>query len=124
MAISSITGVLRLILSLAWMAGQIYIIYYPMMPLIQRPLHLLLALALVILWIPLKSDRLGTWVAQIIDLVLLVAVIATAVYYLESAYRLTERMEGIDDILMRDVIFGVVLVVVTAECRAMVFVPQ
>jgi TRAP transporter 4TM/12TM fusion protein len=115
-AISSITGVLRLILSLAWMAGQIYIIYYPMMPLIQRPLHLLLALALVILWIPLKSDRLGTWISQAIDLVLLVAVIATTVYYLESAYRLTERMEGIDDILMRDVVFGVILVVVIAEC--------
>jgi len=115
-AISSIIGALRLILSLAWMAGQIYIIYYPMMPLIQRPLHLLLALALVILWIPLKSDRLATWVSQAIDLVLVVAVIATTVYYLESAYRLTERMEGIDDILMRDVVFGIILIVVIAEC--------
>ena len=51
-----------------------------------------------------------------IDLILLVGVVATAIYYLESATRLTERMEGIDDILVRDVIFGIVLVLIMMEC--------
>jgi len=107
---------MRLTLSLIWLAGQIYIIYYPMLPLIQRPLHLLLALALVILWKPLKSKQLGTRICRLIDLVLLTGVVAATVYYMESAYRLTERMEGIDDILMRDVAFGIILVFIMMEC--------
>ena len=107
---------LKLILSLSWMAGQIYIIYYPMMPLIQRPVHLCLAMSLVILWVPLKSARLGQWVNRIIDLILLASVIATTCYYLESAVRLTERMEGIDEILGRDVFFGIILMLILMEC--------
>ena len=116
MAFSSFIGMLRTILGVVWLAGQIYIIYYPMTPLIQRPIHLLLALSLVILWIPLKSRRLGVWISRVIDLVLLAAVIVTAIYYLESATRLTERMEGIDEILMPDVFFGIILVLVMMEC--------
>jgi TRAP transporter 4TM/12TM fusion protein len=107
---------MRLILSLAWLGGQIYIIYYPMMPLIQRPVHLCLAMSLVILCVPLKIERLNQWTNKIIDLILLTGVIATTGYYLESAIRLTERMEGIDDILGRDVFFGIVLVLILMEC--------
>ena len=103
---ASVINFMRLILSLAWLGGQIYIIYYPMMPLIQRPVHLCLAMSLVILCVPLKIERLNQWTNKIIDLILLAGVIATTGYYLESAIRLTERMEGIDDILGRDVFFG------------------
>ena len=116
MAFSSFISTIRTILGVAWLAGQIYIIYYPMTPLIQRPIHLLLALALVILWIPLKSQRFGEWTSRVIDLVLLIGVVVTAIYYLESATRLTQRMEGIDDILMQDVIFGIILVLIMIEC--------
>ncbi|MCK4984265.1 MAG: TRAP transporter fused permease subunit, partial [Desulfobacterales bacterium] len=116
MAFSSFISTIRTILGVAWLAGQIYIIYYPMTPLIQRPIHLLLALSLVILWIPLKSRRFGEWTSRVIDLVLLVGVVVTAIYYLESATRLTQRMEGIDDILMQDVIFGIILVLIMMEC--------
>jgi TRAP transporter 4TM/12TM fusion protein len=115
-AFSSFISTIKTILGVAWLAGQIYIIYYPMTPLIQRPIHLLLALSLVILWIPLKSQRFSEWTSRVIDLVLLVGVVVTAIYYLESATRLTQRMEGIDDILMQDVIFGIILVLIMMEC--------
>lgn len=116
MSYEKIIHSLRLIISLSWLAGQIYIIYYPMLSLIQRPLHLLLALSLVILWKPLSSDRLDIRILRIIDLILLIGVIATTIYYMEPAIRLTERMEGIDDILIRDVVFGIILVFIMMEC--------
>jgi len=42
----------RLFIGAIWMAGQVYIIFYPTIPMVQRPLHLMLAMGLVILWKP------------------------------------------------------------------------
>lgn len=106
----------RLILGLVWLAGQIYIIYYPMLPMIQRPLHVLLAMALVIIWSPLKLKRLNDKICGFLDLALLVGIAATVYYFMESAVRLTERMEGVDEILTRDVVFGIVVVLIMMEC--------
>ncbi len=106
----------RLILGLIWFAGQIYIIYYPTIPLIQRPLHLLLAMALVILWKPLDLKLFQRELGPYVDLGLLAGVAAATVYYMLSAARLTERMEGVDDIFLRDILFGVVIVLSIMEC--------
>ena len=39
----------RIALGLGWLGFQIYIIFFPQAPLFQRPLHLTLALALLLL---------------------------------------------------------------------------
>ncbi len=107
---------LRLLLGLAWLGGQIYIVRYPMMPLIQRPLHLIVALALIVLWVPLASRRLGRWVPGAIDAAFLAGLVATTVYYMSSADRLMLRMEGIDEILPIDIVFGVFVAIALMEC--------
>lgn len=116
MTYTSVIDAIRKILGIVWLTGQIYIIYYPMTPLIQRPLHLLLALALVILWIPLKSDRLSVTTVRIIDWILLTSVVANIIYYMASVSRLTGRMEGIDEVLILDMICGVILIFIIMEC--------
>ena len=86
---------IRLILGLGWLVGQLYIIYYPTLPLIQRPLHLLLAMSLVITWSPLKLKGLKDKFCGLIDLTLLAGIAATTFYFMDSANRLTGRMEGV-----------------------------
>ncbi len=103
-------------LGFAWLIGQIYIVNYPFIPLIQRPVHLMLALAIAVLALPLDSRRLGAAVSRAVDLALFAGVVATAVYYVSSADRLTERMPGIDEIEVLDIGFGLFVIGVTLEC--------
>ena len=107
---------IRLILGLGWLVGQLYIIYYPTLPLIQRPLHLLLAMSLVITWSPLKLKGLKDKFCGLIDLTLLAGIAATTFYFMDSANRLTGRMEGVDEVLGHDVVFGVIVVLIILEC--------
>lgn len=95
-----------------WIVFQIYVLIYPQQPLIERPLHLVLALIALWLWFPLKSSR---WWAHAIDFGLLGSTLAAAVYYLTSAERLTNRMEGIDPVLPQDVVFGILILVALLE---------
>ena len=106
----------RLFIGAIWMAGQVYIIFYPTIPMIQRPLHLLLAMGLVILWKPHSVRWIGKGVSRVIDAVLFVGVIGSTLYYLHDANRLTERMEGIDDIFQYDIVFGIITLIVMLEC--------
>lgn len=107
---------LQLTLSLLWLGFQVYIIFYPLIPLLQRPTHVVLALAIALLAKPLPGKVIGATLAKGIDLFLLIGVFATAAYYFSQADRLTERMEGIDEILALDIGFGIFLLVVMLEC--------
>lgn len=105
----------RIALGLGWLAFQIYIIFFPQAPLFQRPLHLTLALAVLLLTNPLAGSRLKPTINRAVDLVLLLAVVAVLLYYMLSAVRLTERIEGIDEILPIDIGFGILLVILLLE---------
>ena len=113
-AAPSVVRVLRWVLGLAWVVFQVWIRFYPQQPMMQRPIHLGLALALVILWRPLvtRAPRLGV----VIDAGLFIAVCATVGYYLTHAGRLVARMEAVDPILTGDLVFGSVVVVILLEC--------
>lgn len=95
-----------------WIIFQIYVLIYPQQPLVERPLHLVLALTALWLWFPLKSS---SWWARAIDFGLLGSTLAAAVYYFVSAERLTNRMEGIDPVLPQDVVFGILILVALLE---------
>ena len=105
----------RIALGLGWLSFQLYIIFFPQAPLFQRPLHLILALALLLLTKPLAGARLHSKIAQTIDLFLLLGVGAVLVYYMVSAPRLTERIEGIDKVFPVDIAFGLLLIVLLLE---------
>ena len=114
---------LRIGLGLSWLGFQIYIIFFPQAPLFQRPLHLTLALALVLLTKPLAArdvpsligSKVGSGITRGLDVLLLVGVGAVMGYYVLSATRLTERIEGIDEVLPVDVAFGVLLLILLLE---------
>ena len=112
----SLLNSVRLFIGAIWLVGQVYIIFYPTIPMVQRPLHLMLAMGLVILWKPHSIRWIGKGVSRLIDAVLFVGVIGSTMYFLHSANRLTERMEGIDDIFQFDIVFGIITLVVLLEC--------
>lgn len=106
---------LRLWLSLAWLGFQIYILFSPQLPLIQCPLHLGSALALILLWHPATpgSTCVG---GRIVDGLLVAGILSAMIYYSAAADRLTSRMEGVDPVILPDLMVGTLLVVAVLEC--------
>ncbi len=86
-----------------WLAFQMWIVFYPQAPLVERPLHLLLALALVLLFNPLSKTGAPGRRNRLTDGLLLAGTLAVFAYYALSSTRLTERMETIDPVLAVDV---------------------
>ena len=116
MKLDSVIHFSRLLLGTIWLAFQITILFHPQIPMIQRPLHLGLALGLFLLCKPMTGKRIGLALARCINATLLTGVLAILTYYLLNANRLTERMEGIDEILKLDIICGCILMGILLEC--------
>ncbi len=106
----------RTALGAVWFIGQIYILFYPPIPMLARPLHVMMATVLILLWRPLQ-DRDGnvTPLWRLVDLVLLAASVATTAYYWLRADYLTERMENVDPVLASDVVFGLATLLLLCE---------
>ena len=112
--IGPVVPTLRVALGALWIAFQIYIIFRPQAPIVERPLHLALATAILFLWLPLPSrwNRLARTAG---DITLFIAAVATGAYYLLSARRLSERMEGVDPVLPVDLAFGLLGIAILVE---------
>lgn len=107
---------LRRTLGVVWFLGQIYILYYPPIPMLVRPLHVMMATALVVLWFPLRDWReRGSPILPLIDLSIIGALIAATAYYVLRADYLTERMENVDPVLLSDIVFGVLTLFLICE---------
>ena len=105
---------LRLGLGGFWIAFQIYIIFWPQSPMVERPLHLALATSILFLWMPLPTvSRRPVRIA--VDSALLLGASGVGAYYLLSARRLAERMEGVDPVLSVDALFGLIAIAVLVE---------
>ncbi len=106
---------LAVCLGSAWLAFQLFIVWQPQPPLVQRPLHLAFALALVFLTIPAPGAGRPPWLRRLLDGLLLTLVAATAAYYWFSTGRLTTRIELVDPVLPVDVFFGAALMLLILE---------
>lgn len=115
MSLASNVNGLRFLIGLGSLGFQLFIIFYPQVPMFQRPLHLTLAIILVILWTPLESARLGRKLCGLIDALLILVAMATLVYYMQDIVRLTSRMETIDDIFLYDKVLGLAVILVLLE---------
>ncbi len=104
-----------IVLGAGWLVFQFAIVARPGDPLIERSLHLAFALALVILAKPFEAWQPRRVFARLVDLALFLAVLATAAYYYLSAERLASRIEMVDDVFARDIVFGILLVVLLLE---------
>ena len=109
-----LVAVLRILLGAFWIAFQIYILFSPQAPLVERPLHLTLAATLLILWMPLTAKRGGLF-PRLADAALVLGAVGTGAYFLISSARLTERMEGVDPVLPVDILFGLLCLAVLFE---------
>jgi TRAP transporter 4TM/12TM fusion protein len=107
---------LRVALGTIWFVAQLYVLYRPPIPMLARPLHVMMAIVIVILWLPLagKHGKASAY-HRVIDLVILAALVATTVYYAVRADYLTERMENVDPVLQSDVLFGVLTLLLLCE---------
>jgi TRAP transporter 4TM/12TM fusion protein len=106
---------IRLWVGLVLVVFQYYILMHPQPPLVQRPVHLLLALLLVFLWRPLEIPALPKWLTRGIDFVTIAGTIGFAAYYWLSLTRIEERIENVDPVFFQDVFFGVLFVVLLIE---------
>ncbi len=97
---------LRRGLGFAWFVAQMYIAFNPQIPMLERTLHVMVAMLLVFLWLPRSR-----WV----DAVLAAVAAATAVYYALNFRYLTERMENVDPVLPVDQVFGLATLLLMLE---------
>ena len=102
-------------IGLVWISLQITVLFYPQMPLVDRPVHLAIALLTLLLTRPLGSPSKLAFLSRTIDATLTLAVTGVLLYYLTQGTRLTERMEGIDDVLRIDRLAGAVLLITLFE---------
>lgn len=105
----------RTALGAAWFIGQMYLLYRPQLPMIERPLHVMTAILLVILWQPLAATAKHRFAAAAIDALLVAATVTAALYYMTHATYLTERMENVDPVLAADQVFGLLTLVLLCE---------
>lgn len=101
----------RWLIAAGWLAFQLYILYEPMSPLIQRPVHITFALAAAFLFLPLGP---GVW-RRAVDWLLLAGTAGVLAYYLLDFRRLYERMDGIDVVLPQDLLFGTLVLLLLFE---------
>ena len=106
---------IRLWVGLVLVVFQYYILMNPQPPLVQRPVHLLLALLLVFLWRPLEILALPKWLTRAIDVVTVGGTIGFAAYYWLSLPRIESRIENVDQVYFQDVFFGILFVVLLIE---------
>ena len=108
----------RLWLGAGFLFFQVWILLHPQQPLLERPVHLVFALGLLILWRPLRrKDKPVLWRAGG-DALLLAGVVAVAVYYLHQGERLSTRMENVSDVELIDrIMFPVILVLLLEGVR-------
>lgn len=108
---------LKCLLGAGWLAWQFYLVGHPFSPMIQQPVHVLLAMSLVLLWVPLKLPcRFGRTLPRLIDVGLLGLVLASAWYILSQEPRLSAHWETVDPVYDLDIVFCLIMVGVLLEC--------
>ena len=74
----------KFLLGSGWLLWQFYLISHPFPPMIQQPVHVLFALSMVLLWVPLNLSWMDKRLSRFIDILLLLLVAASA-WYIFSA---------------------------------------
>ncbi len=102
------------LLSLGWLFFQFYIIFYPQIPLIQKPVHVAFALAFCFLAFPFSKGSLGKKLRGL-DWVCVILSCLMGAYFVLDSDRILNRMTFIDDVLLRDYIGCILLTLMLLE---------
>ncbi|HSB05909.1 MAG TPA: TRAP transporter fused permease subunit [Thermodesulfobacteriota bacterium] len=102
------------LLSLGWLIFQFYIIFYPQIPLIQKPVHVAFALAFCFMAFPFSKGVLGKTLRPL-DWVFVILSCLMGIYFILDSNRILNRMTFIDDVLLRDYIGCILLTMMLLE---------
>ena len=102
------------LLGIGWVYFQFYIIFYPQIPLIQRPLHIAFALALTFLAFPPGEGGLRKkW--RLIDWAMSALACLIGAYFVLDSDRILNRIIYIDNVFACDYIGCVILLLLMLE---------
>ena len=102
-------------IALGFVVFQYWILFDPQQPHLERPVHLVIALLLAFLMLPLANTGLPRIVERGIDAALVLATLAVGTYYWHEIPRLATRIENVSPIEGYDVAIAVTLVVLLLE---------
>ncbi len=106
---------LRFGLAGAWVFFQFYIIFYPLVPMVQRPLHVAFAVALVFLFRPVKARGFLGFFLRLVDLSFAAVSLGIGVYFVYHKDRILERIVFVDDVFPADIVLCIFLVILLIE---------
>lgn len=107
--------VLRFGLAGAWVFFQFYVIFYPLVPMVQRPLHVAFAVSLVFLFRPIEVRGFLRFLSRAVDLCLAAISVGIGVYFVYNKDRILERIVFVDDVFTADIVLCIFLVVLLIE---------
>ncbi|MBM4338743.1 MAG: TRAP transporter fused permease subunit [Deltaproteobacteria bacterium] len=102
------------LLAVGWLLFQFYIIFYPQVPLIQKPVHVAFALAFCFLVFPLSKGALGKKLRWL-DWIGIVVSCLIGIYFVADQTRILYRMTFIEDVLLRDYVGCILLTLMLLE---------
>lgn len=102
-------------LALGFVTFQFWILFNPQQPHLERPAHLVIALLMTFLALPLSGTGLPRFVERSVDGLILLATIGVGVYYWQEMPRLTSRIENVSPIEWYDMALAATLVVLLLE---------
>lgn len=102
------------LLSIGWLVFQFYIIFYPQIPLIQKPVHVAFALAFCFCAFPFSKGSLGKRLRPLDWACVILSCLMGAYFFLDSD-RILNRMTFIDDVLLRDYVGCILLTLMLLE---------
>ena len=101
-------------LGIGWVIFQFYIIFYPQIPLIQRPIHIAFALAISFLAIPLSEGSLQKKL-KLVDWTMVLLACLIGLYFILDSDRILNRIIYIDDVLVVDYIASLIFIALMLE---------
>lgn len=107
--------IFRFLLALAWIVFQFYILFYPLVPMLQRPLHVAFAVSLVFLFKPLVGKGVRRYVFLCVDLVCSLIGLGVGIYFVFHADRIQSRIVFFDEIFPLDRVLCILLVFLLIE---------
>ena len=107
----ALTPAIRTGATVIWCLFQLYIVLYPLHPIIQRPVHLFMAVILTVFFQPLGERG---W-RRFVDWLLIAGSLAAILYYVQASTRLIERMENVDPVFPHDMFFGTIVLLLALE---------
>ena len=107
--------VFRFVLAVGWIGFQLLIVFRPMVPMVQRPLHVAFAVSLVFLYRPIPAEGRMRHLLTGLDFLASLAGLAIGAYFISHATRIQSRIVMIDPVFPMDAALCIVLVALLLE---------